>query len=218
MGFREYARHRAAVGLVGGTLSGVQHAVKAGRIDVLVVDGRKLIDQAKADEAWGERTHPDHAARQAEAAQERRALRGASPAAGAAAAPGKASPPAWAPGGADAAGDGELDPDAVPEITEANMQSLSYADARAVRERYAALNARLEYEQTIGQLVPAEQAAAAMEKLVQISRTKVLGLPSKIRTRLPKLSAADVAVVEQLVRDALEELAGQAGDTGEAAA
>lgn len=90
--------------------------------------------------------------------------------------------------------------------------ALAYAQSRAIREAYEARLRKLDYEERRGKLVDAEQVARRWEQVIGISRTKVLALPSKIRTRLPKLTPADVAVVEQLVRETLDELA--AGDGG----
>lgn len=84
---------------------------------------------------------------------------------------------------------------------------LSYADARAVREAYAARLAKLDYEERSGKLVNADKVGEAWQQIVQASRTKVLALPSKIKTRIPKMTADDVAMIEQLVRECLEDLA-----------
>ena len=183
MGFREYARHRAAAGLVGGTLAAVQTAIKAGRIKYLQVDGAKKINQAEADIAWSETTNGGQAAAQ-----------GKPLGPGAPAAPRLPTPPADPP---------TDDGDELPG-------GISYAGARAAREKYMAELAKLEFLEKSGKLVDAEAVARRWEQVIGISRTKVLALPSKIRTRLPKLTAADVAVVEQLVRETLDELA--AGD------
>jgi hypothetical protein len=53
MGMREYARHRKAAGLKGGTLRAVQKAVLSGRIDA--ADGKR-IDAADADARWAATT------------------------------------------------------------------------------------------------------------------------------------------------------------------
>ena len=45
-----------------------------------------------------------------------------------------------------------------------------------------------------------------MARVVAISRMKLLGVPSRARSRLPHLTLDDVAVIEELQREALEEL------------
>lgn len=56
MGLREYARHRAAKGLNGGTLAAVQRAIASGRIAVVMVGQSKKIDAKEADLAWAANT------------------------------------------------------------------------------------------------------------------------------------------------------------------
>lgn len=58
MGLREYARHRAQNGLIGGTLAAVQKAITSGRINVQIVGKSKRIDPVEADVAWGANTAP----------------------------------------------------------------------------------------------------------------------------------------------------------------
>ena len=52
MGYREYARHRQV------TLRAVQKAIEAGRIKVVVVDGKSKIDSEQADRDWVTNTDP----------------------------------------------------------------------------------------------------------------------------------------------------------------
>ena len=56
--------------------------------------------------------------------------------------------------------------------------------------------------------VDAEQVAAKWGELVAITRTKIMGVPSKAKQRMPDLSADDAALLEEIVREALEDLAG----------
>jgi phage terminase Nu1 subunit (DNA packaging protein) len=186
MGFREYARHRAAAGLVGGTLAAVQTAIRSGRIKDAVVEitgEPRKIDSARADQLWTERSAPS--------TQE---LTGNATAGGDHAQVTKPKPAA-ADAKVTAAGDAE------------DVEDLTYAAARAARERANARKAEMEADVMAGRLVDSEAVANAWEKIIQTSRTKVLALPSKIRTRLPQLTAANVALIESIVRDTLDELA-----------
>lgn len=64
MGLREYARHREAKNLPGGSLRAVQKAIDAGRISTIADDkGRPKIDPEVADIQWGRNTDPDQSAR-----------------------------------------------------------------------------------------------------------------------------------------------------------
>jgi phage terminase Nu1 subunit (DNA packaging protein) len=44
---------------------------------------------------------------------------------------------------------------------------------------------------------------------VVAARTKLLGLPSRAKQRLPHLTPADLATLDRLIREALEELGGE---------
>jgi len=81
----------------------------------------------------------------------------------------------------------------------------------ALREKtYKAELARLEYEERSGKLLPADEVKLRWQGIVTLARTKVLGLPAKIQQRLQHLEPADVAIIEELVRETLEELADSA--------
>lgn len=190
MGFREYARHREAENLVGGTLAAVQTAIKSGRITAAVVevDGRRLIDQARADGLWSERSAQRI---HTESPTERGAADEVTTE------PSKRTPAAKAAGEVQAIADNDDD----------DLEDASYAAARAARERANAKRAQLEVEALQGRLVDHAAVTEAWEKIIGTSRTKVLALPSKIRTRIPKLTASEVSVIEGIVRDTLDELA-----------
>jgi phage terminase Nu1 subunit (DNA packaging protein) len=80
--------------------------------------------------------------------------------------------------------------------------------AATVRERVARAEL-LELRNAIqlGHLVPAREVEQRWAALVVTARTALLGLPSRARGRLPHLTAADVAVLDGLIREALAELA-----------
>ncbi len=58
-----------------------------------------------------------------------------------------------------------------------------------------------------GRLVPVEEFEQRLATVISTSRTKVLSLPSKIKSHLPHLTMKDVATIDRLVRESLEELA-----------
>jgi phage terminase Nu1 subunit (DNA packaging protein) len=82
-----------------------------------------------------------------------------------------------------------------------------YAGAAAREKHWRAELAELQYKQRAGELVNAAEMAAAMTDAYTTVRTKLLGLPSKAKQRLPHLQLADLATLEEIVREALEELA-----------
>lgn len=60
MGLREYARHRKAAGLAGGTLRAVQVAIRDGRLSKsLTRDRKRIASAAAADREWEATTQAD---------------------------------------------------------------------------------------------------------------------------------------------------------------
>lgn len=60
LGLREYARHRQAAGLAGGTLRAVQVAIQSGRLSrSLTADGKRIASVEAADTEWSGTTYED---------------------------------------------------------------------------------------------------------------------------------------------------------------
>lgn len=77
----------------------------------------------------------------------------------------------------------------------------------AARERHwKALTAEIRYRQESGELVNAAEVQEAMAEKFSTVRTMVLGVTSRAKQRLPHLSFTDLAVLDELLREALEEL------------
>lgn len=99
-------------------------------------------------------------------------------------------------------------------------------DASSEEKKWKALLAQLEYKEREGELVPAKDVEAATAALFTNIRTKLLAVPGKARANAPHLTLSDVALVESLIREVLEELstmdpppsATPAASTGEGAA
>jgi len=66
------------------------------------------------------------------------------------------------------------------------------------------------YREKARQLVPARAIEIRFSTRVVTARTKLLGLPSRMKQRCPHLTAADLQVLDELIREALEELADDA--------
>ncbi|MGH8519862.1 MAG: hypothetical protein ACREU9_00150 [Gammaproteobacteria bacterium] len=97
---------------------------------------------------------------------------------------------------------------AQPEGDSADPSVTSYQVARTIKEKYAALHRKLDYERACGTLIPVDQVVAAWESLVAAFRAKCLALPSKLA---PQLAAVNEireieAHIAGGVREALEEL------------
>src|SRR5207253_909029 len=103
-----------------------------------------------------------------------------------------------------------------------------YLESRARREaaaarREAALADLAEFDvgERRGELIPVAAARADVIDKFTVIRTKLLGVPSQLAQRLPHLAVEVVPVLEQLQREALDEIAtadtDDGADQGEAA-
>ncbi len=86
-------------------------------------------------------------------------------------------------------------------------QPLSLLEASAREKEWKARLAELEYNERTGQLVDAVKLEAKLVEAHTRARTKLLGLPAKMKTAIPALTRADLVTVDRLIREALEEIA-----------
>lgn len=86
----------------------------------------------------------------------------------------------------------------------------SLAEARLQLEGYKALLARQEYEKESGLLVETARVMEIYGRQIQAAKTKVLAVGRLARSRIPHLTVDDVMTIEDLCREALEELAAEA--------
>ncbi len=82
-----------------------------------------------------------------------------------------------------------------------------YNESRARTEYLKAELLELERKEKEGLLVRASEVEAKWVEVITISRTKVLGIASKAKQRIPDLTQDQIAILEDIVREALEELA-----------
>jgi phage terminase Nu1 subunit (DNA packaging protein) len=79
--------------------------------------------------------------------------------------------------------------------------------AATQREREARANSiELDIARKTRELVPSREVDLRWSGLVVAARTKLLGLPSRYKQRVPHATVADLGVLEALIREALEEL------------
>lgn len=83
----------------------------------------------------------------------------------------------------------------------------AFSKARARREFFLAQDAELEFKRKQGKLVDADEVAHLMARMNTEARTKLLAIPSKLKSRIPHLTAEDVKDADALVREVLESLA-----------
>ena len=98
--------------------------------------------------------------------------------------------------------------DGVPDF------AVSRARSEAERARLLELE-RLERE---GALLDRAAAEAAIAQAVAIAKTRLLGVPSRLKCVVPRLSVEEVGILSDLIREALEEVSSgallpQAGDS-----
>lgn len=96
------------------------------------------------------------------------------------------------------------EPAAPPE----RSTGLTLAQATTIEKAYKAKLAKLDYEERSGKLINAADVEARWAELVSQSRTRLLGIPTRAKQQDPDLSIAQLAMLEALIREALEDLAG----------
>lgn len=87
------------------------------------------------------------------------------------------------------------------------VQPSALAEASAEEKRWKARQAELDYRLAAGELVRVAAVTQLQVDEVLRAKAKVLAVPSKFKARSPHLSAADIRLLDQLLREALEELA-----------
>ncbi len=89
-----------------------------------------------------------------------------------------------------------------------------YQLARARRETALACMAELDLAERRGELIAVKQAREDVIDRLTTVRTLILGVPSRVAQRLPHLAGEVVPVLDDLLREALEELADEDLDGG----
>jgi len=90
-----------------------------------------------------------------------------------------------------------------------------YEESRARTEHLKAELLELERKQKESLLVPAAEIEAKWVEIVTQARTKMLGIPTKAKQRIPDLDTDAMGVLEDIVRETLEDLSSAAGEDDE---
>jgi phage terminase Nu1 subunit (DNA packaging protein) len=80
--------------------------------------------------------------------------------------------------------------------------------ARARLAEAQAAQAEEELQRKRGELLDRAKVMQDVATIVSAARNRLLGLPAKAISRIPRLDRSDFATLDALVRDVLEELAG----------
>jgi len=83
------------------------------------------------------------------------------------------------------------------------------AESLARRDAARAQLAEMQAQERSGELISAESAQATWASVAGIVKTALLAVPSKAKQEIPRLTLDEVAILEELIREALEEVAGQ---------
>lgn len=98
-------------------------------------------------------------------------------------------------------------PTAPAGMGDTKMKPNPLLDARARREAALAEMAELELRRLKGEYGPVAEMRAEMIGQYTLVRNRLLGLPSKCRQRDPSFTIAQLALIDEVVREALTELA-----------
>jgi hypothetical protein len=109
----------------------------------------------------------------------------------------------------------KFEPPQATRLTNLGDEDLpDYNVSRARTEFEKANLLELDRKTKEGLLLPRDQVERVWGNAVTIARTRLLGVPTRTRQRIPHLSLEEVAILEELIREALEELA-EGGPDGE---
>jgi len=97
-----------------------------------------------------------------------------------------------------------------PRISRTQEYIPDYDESRARTEYLKAELLELDRQTKAGKLVPVDEVEAKWIEVITLARGKMLGIPSKAKQRIPDLDAAAMACLEDIVRETLEDLAGEA--------
>ena len=97
-----------------------------------------------------------------------------------------------------------------PRISETDEAIPDYDESRARTEHLKAELLELDRKQKQGLLVPAADIEAKWVEIVTLARTKILGIPTKAKQRIPDLDTDAISLLEDIVRETLEDLSNEA--------
>jgi excisionase family DNA binding protein len=96
-----------------------------------------------------------------------------------------------------------------------NSETMREHWAKNTQRRIEHLKAELlelDRKQKEGVLVKAEEVELKWVEIVTLARTKILGIPTKAKQRIPDLDTDAVSMLEDIVRETLEDLSESVGD------
>ncbi|MES2207308.1 MAG: hypothetical protein V4525_11025 [Pseudomonadota bacterium] len=90
--------------------------------------------------------------------------------------------------------------------SDANSCPRGFNQSRAWNEYYKSEKARIEYEKSAGLLVRVEEVEQLWARIISETKNKIMAIPSKAKSRIPRLTIEEIEILEALQREALDEL------------
>ena len=92
-------------------------------------------------------------------------------------------------------------------LADTNEAIPDYNESRARTEHLKAELLELERKEKERILVKAEEVEAKWVEIITMARTKILGIPTKAKQRIPDLDTDAISLLDDIVRETLEDLA-----------
>lgn len=86
-------------------------------------------------------------------------------------------------------------------------ESMSFNAASTAEKVWKSKLAELEYRSRVNELVDAKEVEARIVDDYTRCKTKLLGVPRRVKAALPHLTTTDVLAIDALIRESLEDLA-----------
>jgi hypothetical protein len=87
------------------------------------------------------------------------------------------------------------------------LASKLFAVSRSRKEKALADSAELARDEQLKLLVRADQVKLEWMRMVKAAQTKILGIPSKCKNKIPGINIKTIQLIEEACREALEEMA-----------
>jgi hypothetical protein len=174
---------------LGVTSEAVYAAIRTNRLSVVRTgDGRELVNSATMREEWDRNT-------------QKRIGRGPKPPAGTT----ERTP--MRPGELTPNERRDQQADSGRNLADTNEAIPDYNESRARTEHLKAELLELERKEKERILVKAEEVEAKWVEIITMARTKILGIPTKAKQRIPDLDTDAISLLDDIVRETLEDLA-----------
>ena len=174
---------------LGVTSEAVYAAIRTNRLSVVRTgDGRELVNSATMREEWERNT-------------QKRIGRGPKPPAGTV----ERTP--LRPGEAESRQQASAPPPPPSDLARTTEIVPEYNESRARTEHLKAELLELERKQKEQILVKSEDVEAKWVEIITLARTKILGIPTKAKQRIPDLDTDAISLLDDIVRETLEDIA-----------